>query len=276
MIRLDMDIGAEVLRVMSDPTQLEMAVLNLAINARDAMPEGGRLTLSAHRVPLIQDAELPPGDYAEITVTDTGEGMTEAVASRAFDPFFTTKAVGKGTGLGLSQVYGIARQGGGTARIDTAPGRGTSVRLLLPLLAPEAAGAGAGDGAAGEGMRTRKVARVLVIDDDALMRETLARALETLGHEVIVAAEGMEGLSVLEHEAPDVIILDFAMPGMNGAEVASAAAGIRPGVPIVFSTGYSNTTAIEAAAGPDAIVLRKPFMIDTLDRTIEAVLETRA
>jgi CheY-like chemotaxis protein len=104
------------------------------------------------------------------------------------------------------------------------------------------------------------------------MRETLARALETLGHEVTLAADGMEGLTVLERGAPDVIILDFAMPGMNGAEVASAAAGIRPGVPIVFSTGYSDTTAIEAAAGPDAIVLRKPFMIDTLDRTIEAVL----
>jgi len=275
MIRLDMDIGPEALRVMSDPTQLEMAVLNLAINARDAMPDGGRLTLSAHRVSLDRDAELPPGDYAEITVADTGEGMTEAVASRAFDPFFTTKAVGKGTGLGLSQVYGIARQGGGTARIDTAPGHGTSVRLLLPLLMSEAAGAGTGDGAAGEGMRTRRVARVLVIDDDALMRETLARSLETLGHAVTVAAEGAEGLAVLEREAPDVIILDFAMPGMNGAEVASAATGIRPGVPIVFSTGYSNTTAIEAAAGPDAIVLRKPFMIDTLDRTIEAVLGTR-
>ncbi|WP_443750736.1 response regulator [Asticcacaulis solisilvae] len=276
MIRLQMDIDPEELRVLSDATQLEMAVLNLAINARDAMPDGGGLTLSARRLKIGHDAELAPGDYAEITVADTGEGMSEAVASRAFDPFFTTKAVGKGTGLGLSQVYGIARQGGGTARIESAPGQGTKVRLLLPLVAPEAVVPGAGDAGAGEDTGARRAARVLVIDDDALMRETLAEALQTLGHEVTVASEGEEGLNWLKREAPDVIILDFAMPGMNGAEVASAAAGICPGVPIVFSTGYSNTTAIEAAAGRDAIVLRKPFMIETLDRTIGAVLGMRA
>ena len=272
MIRLTLDVRAEGLRVMSDPTQLEMAVLNLAINARDAMPEGGDLTLSATSVSLVEpDAELPAGTYAEIVVVDTGEGMDESVASRAFDPFFTTKEVGKGTGLGLSQVYGIARQGGGTARIESAAGKGTRVRILLPLIAREDAQAGmTGGGTAAN--RQRRPARVLVIDDDTLMRETLSEALQALGHAVTAASGGTEGLELLAREAHDVIILDFAMPGMNGADVAAHAAKIRPGVPIVFSTGYSNTTAIEAVAGSDAIVLRKPFMIETLDQTIGAVI----
>ncbi len=272
MIRLKLDIDGESLRVMSDPTQLEMAVLNLAINARDAMPDGGDLTLTARPVTLAAaDAELPAGAYAEIVVADTGEGMDDAVASRAFDPFFTTKEVGKGTGLGLSQVYGMARQGGGAARIESEPGKGTRVRLLLPRIAPGETATGVGDGT-GAGLERRRAARVLVIDDDALMRETLAEALQALGHTVSAASGGPEGLALLEREAHDIIILDFAMPGMNGADVAVHAAKIRPGVPIVFSTGYSNTTAIEAAAGRDAIVLRKPFMIETLDRTIGAVL----
>jgi CheY-like chemotaxis protein len=272
MIHLRLDIHAEGLRVMSDPTQLEMAVLNLAINARDAMPDGGDLTLTARPLTLkAPDAELPAGAYAEIVVADTGEGMDETVASRAFDPFFTTKEVGKGTGLGLSQVYGIARQGGGGARIESRPGEGTRVRLLLPLIAREDTAAGADEGG-NVGADQRRLAKVLVIDDDALMRETLSEALRALGHTVTAASGGREGLHLLQHEAHDVVILDFAMPGMNGADVAAEAVKIRPGVPIVFSTGYSNTTAIEAAAGSDAIVLRKPFMIETLDRTIGAVL----
>ncbi|MBL6458455.1 PAS domain-containing protein [Belnapia sp. T6] len=256
--------------VLSDPTQLEMAVLNLAINARDAMPEGGRLTIATRLRPIRHDPELAPGDYVELAIADTGTGMPSEVVARAFDPFFTTKEFGKGTGLGLSQVYGIARQAGGLARIESRPGAGTTVRLLLRRtdlrVAPEPA-VGEGTGPA-----SRPGATILVVEDDAEVLRFLLESLRDLGYRAIPAQDGEAGLVALEGEQPDLAIVDFAMPGMNGAEFAQTARRLRPGLPILFASGYSDTAAIEAAAGPEAALLRKPFRIAELQAALRRAL----
>jgi PAS domain S-box-containing protein len=257
--------------VLSDPTQLEMAVLNLAINARDAMAEGGELTIATAGRRMDRDAELAAGEYVELSVTDTGAGMPPEVAARAFDPFFTTKGVGKGTGLGLSQAYGMARQAGGTARIESRPGAGTTVRIYLPRTSePMQSSDGADQPAT---TNVGNTATILIVDDDPDMRRVLVASLDTLGYRVLEAADGAAGLAVLGEEAPDLLILDFAMPGMNGAEVAKVARERRPDLPIVFVSGYADTAAIEAAAGTNMTVLRKPFRVDDLQSVLIEVLD---
>jgi CheY-like chemotaxis protein len=273
MVRLHVRNAAPGAAVLSDPTQLEMAVLNLAINARDAMPDGGDLTISLSPRTLLNDPELGSGDYVELAVSDTGAGMPPEVAARAVDPFFTTKGVGKGTGLGLSQVYGIARQAGGTVRIETSPGAGTTVRVLLPRTEPpeDAVAAAQLERTAGPDGD----AAILVVDDDPDIRRMLAASLDALGYRVLQAADGPEGLSALLTHAPDLMIVDFAMPGMNGAEVARRARLQRPDLPILFASGYADTDAIHQAAGVDAPLLRKPFRIAALQRALEDVLGAR-
>jgi CheY-like chemotaxis protein len=270
MIRIHVEFDEAGAPVLSDPTQLEMAVLNLCINARDAMPDGGDLTLRTALRQVGADPELAPGAYVELTVTDTGAGMSPEVLERAFDPFFTTKGVGKGTGLGLSQVYGIARQAGGAVRLESREGHGTTVRILLPrtaaALRPDQAGAGPG-APAGEASAT-----ILVVDDDPDIRRVLADSLDALGYRVVEAADGPAGLAALEAQAPDLMMVDFAMPGMNGAEVARAARQRRPDLPIVFASGYADTAAIESVAGKDAPVLRKPFRIRDLQAVVAQML----
>lgn len=272
MVRLHFDLQDGGVPVLSDPVQLEMAVLNLAINARDAMPGGGDLAIVSRLRRVGGDAELAAGDYVELAVTDNGTGMPPEVAARAFDPFFTTKGVGRGTGLGLSQVYGIARQAGGTARIESTPGAGTTVRLFLartdalpdsdePLGVSEPAGHAAR-------------ATVLVVDDDQDLRRMLVASLDAIGYRVLEAPEGRTALDLLDAARPDLVLLDFAMPGMNGAEVAAAIRARRRDLPIVFASGYADTAAIEAAA-PGTPVLRKPFRIDDLQATLEAALANR-
>jgi PAS domain S-box-containing protein len=272
MVRLGLEMEGKG-AVLSDPTQLEMAVLNLAINARDAMPEGGALTIATRLRRVVAEAELLPGEYVELSVTDTGSGMPPDVAARAFDPFFTTKGPGKGTGLGLSQVYGIARQAGGSVRIETRPGAGTTVRMLLPRTA--ALPAAEEGGAAPRGGPDRASACVLVVDDDPDMRRVLVASLETLGYGVLEAEDGPSGLAVLDRGAPDLLLLDFAMPGMNGAEVARLVRQRRPELPIVFASGYADTAAIEGAAGPEARVLRKPFRMEELQAVLAEALRRR-
>ncbi|HEX2554630.1 MAG TPA: PAS domain S-box protein [Microvirga sp.] len=259
--------------VLSDPTQLEMAVLNLAINARDAMPEGGALTIGTRVCSTAGDGELAAGDYVELSVSDTGTGMPPEVAARAFDPFFTTKGVGKGTGLGLSQVYGIAKQAGGTVRIESRPGAGTIVRIVLPRTraAVEARAASPADEAA----PSEDGATILVVDDDRDIRRMLVASLVALGYGVLEAPDGPAGLAALEAGSPDLMMVDFAMPGMNGAEVAKAARERRPDLPIVFASGYADTAAIEAVAGNDALILRKPFRIDDLQAVLTTALMGR-
>ncbi len=270
MIRLAFDLDTARIPVLSDATQLEMAVLNLAINSRDAMPDGGLLTISTAVRHIRHDPELKRGDYIELAVADTGAGMTADVAARALDPFFTTKGVGKGTGLGLSQVYGIARQAGGTVRIESVPGKGTTVRVLLPGAEGEVA---ARDDIASHGPAAAAApASVLVIDDDPDLRQTLTGALEALGFEASEAADGPSGLAMLKARRPDMLLVDFAMPGMNGAEVALAARALHPDLPILFASGYADTEAIERVLGEDAAILRKPFRIDELQAALSGVM----
>ncbi|HEY8565436.1 MAG TPA: PAS domain S-box protein [Beijerinckiaceae bacterium] len=273
MIRLHVALDERRWPVLSDPTQLEMAVLNLCINARDAMPDGGDLTLRTALRQVGADPELEPGAYVELAVTDTGSGMSPEVLERAFDPFFTTKGIGKGTGLGLSQVYGIARQAGGAVRLESREGHGTTVRILLPrtdaALHPDQAGGGLGQSEVGAS------ATILIVDDDPDIRRVLADSLDALGYRVVEAADGPAGLAALDAESPDLMMVDFAMPGMNGAEVARAARQRRPSLPIVFASGYADTAAIESAAGPDTPVLRKPFRIHDLQAVVAQMLAAR-
>jgi len=277
-IALEFELDDARAPVMSDRTQLELAVLNLAINARDAMPEGGRLTICT-RIRQVEpgDPVLEPGEYVELSVADTGEGMSRDVIERAFDPFFTTKGVGKGTGLGLSQVYGVARQAGGTASITSTAGQGAVVTLLLRRAAAGATGEGAAEPAepqpvlAPQGGRT-----VLVVDDEEAVRALASEILELLGYRVLTAGGGREALEILEAEAPDIMLFDYAMPEMNGAELAKLARARRPGVPIVFASGYADTAQVEAALGGEAVILRKPFNMETLAQTLGSLLARRA
>jgi signal transduction histidine kinase len=270
-VELGFDLDGGRGAVMADATQLELAVLNLAINARDAMPSGGVLTISTRPRHVERDAELEPGDYLELCVTDTGVGMAQHVVDRAFDPFFTTKGVGKGTGLGLSQVYGIARQAGGTVRIESAPGAGTRIILFLKCAEGEVEPP---DARVAEAAPVPvRDAKILVIDDDPDVRQFLCASLEGLGYDVVEAADGVAGLTMLDLEAPDLMLVDFAMPGMNGAEVAEAARARRPGLPILFASGYADIAAVEAAVTDVARMLRKPFSLNELAAAVETALE---
>ena len=264
------DLDEEMVPVMADPTQLEVAVLNLAINARDAMPDGGELRFATKILAVDGDPELEDGTYVELTISDTGVGMDEEVAARAFEPFFTTKEVGKGTGLGLSMVYGMARQSGGTARLHSTAGEGTAVSLLFRAADADAIAHSPGveETVADERLRP---ASVLVIDDDPDVREFIAATLEERGYRVRSAADGEHGLKEAARERPDLVILDFIMPGLSGAEVANRLLAKRPSQSILFVSGYSETEAVRRVA-PNAPLLAKPFRADALDKAVRGAL----
>ena len=268
--RFDLEGGA--VPVMADPTQLEVAVLNLAINARDAMPDGGILTFSTRKVKVVNDPELEDGDYVELSIADTGTGMSEEVAARAFDPFFTTKEVGKGTGLGLSMVYGMARQSGGTARLESRPGEGTTVKLLFRVASGPVMAPAAGEQTVEAPIAASPSATVMVIDDDPDVRGFIVASLEEDGFEVREASSGGEALKSLAKQAADLIVLDFIMPGLSGAEVASRIRAKRPDQPILFVSGYNETEAVRRVA-PDAPLLAKPFRAEALTRAVRAALD---
>ncbi|MEO8547813.1 MAG: PAS domain-containing protein [Sphingomicrobium sp.] len=265
------DLDEDELPVMADPTQLEVAVLNLAINARDAMPDGGILTFRTRPVKIEQDPELEDGDYVELSITDTGAGMDEQVAARAFEPFFTTKEVGKGTGLGLSMVYGMARQSGGTARIISKPGVGTTVQLFFRLAEQKAAAADADDPDHDHPEIDPRTATVLVIDDDPDVRGFIVTSLEEQGYRVREASDGRKGLKAIAQEKPDLVIVDFIMPGLSGAEVANRILAEHPEQTILFVSGYSETEAVRQVA-PNAPLLTKPFRAEALDKAVRRAL----
>jgi signal transduction histidine kinase/ActR/RegA family two-component response regulator len=243
-----------------DPTQLELAVLNLAINARDAMEVGGKLSVSTANVTCAEPdspEEPPAGDYVMISVSDTGTGMNDEVRAKVFEPFFTTKEIGKGSGLGLSQVLGFAKQSGGGVRIDSKPGRGTSVRIYLPRAA---AGQRRAEERRAGSLRPSQAgrAKLLLVDDDNAVREVLSASLTDLGYEVVEAGSGGAALETLQREADiDLVVLDFAMPGMNGAEVARRIEARHPGLPILFVTGFADRTAL-AGVGESHIIGKPP------------------
>jgi signal transduction histidine kinase/ActR/RegA family two-component response regulator len=271
-IRLRFSIAPDIDSVLADANQMEMALLNLAINARDAMPGGGELAFEASCA-APPDGLLPPGHYVRIAVTDNGEGMSPDVAARVFEPFFTTKGVGKGTGLGLSQVYGMAQQSGGAARILSTPGVGTTVEIWLrpapgdsrasPDTVPAAAPA------------ARAGARILVVEDDDFVRGSIVESLEALGHQVAQAADGEAGLRELRRARPDLMITDYLMPGITGAELIRRARVDFPELPMIIATGYADMKAIEQVIGDDT-VLRKPFQLAELAACVERSLHRAA
>jgi PAS domain S-box-containing protein len=270
-IEKEFDLDPRLTPVLADPTQLEVAVLNLAINARDAMPEGGTLTIGSRKRWITDDPELDPGTYIELSITDTGVGMTSEVLARAFEPFFTTKEVGKGTGLGLSMVYGMARQSGGSVKIESEPGVGTTVRLYFRRADRDAEVPASGGKTGDELRRGRGAATVLVIDDDEDVRHFIAASLEEYGHEVIEAADGVEGIEQFGAIQPDLVIIDYIMPGLSGAEVAAHIVATNPGQPILFVSGYNETDQIRKVA-PDANILAKPFRAAMLEDAVRAAL----
>ena len=266
------DLDPHLTPVLADPTQLEVAVLNLAINARDAMPDGGTLTFSTRKMRIGDDAELDPGTYVELSITDTGSGMDADTLARAFDPFFTTKEIGKGTGLGLSMVYGMARQSGGAVKIESTPGIGTTVRLYFRRTDRDAEVPASGGLTGDELRRGRGQATVLVIDDDEEVRHFITASLEEYGHDVIEAADGVDGIERFGSSRPDLVIIDYIMPGLSGAEVAAHIIATNPHQAILFVSGYSETDEIRRAA-PKANVLFKPFRAAALEQAVRSALE---
>ncbi|ARP88150.1 response regulator [Bordetella genomosp. 9] len=268
-VRVLTEFAPDVPKAIADANQLELAVLNLCLNARDAMPSGGVVTLST-AVRQTPEGDLPAGRYIVIAVKDTGSGIAPETLSKVFDPFFTTKPVGKGTGLGLSQVYGIARQSGGTARIASEQGRGTVVEIWLtpadpaaldnepPALAEDKGGAAP--------------ANVLVIDDDPSVRNLIVECLQILGYEVRQAADGEAGLKLLQEQPPDLLMVDFIMPKLNGAEVIERARSLVPDLPVILATGYADAQ-VSGTILEHERVLQKPFNLDQLAAMVAEALQ---
>jgi CheY-like chemotaxis protein len=268
-VRLHFEADADGACVMADTNQMEMALLNLAINARDAMDGlGGELRFTAGRADP-PDGLLPAGDYVRIAVADNGSGMPPEVAARVFEPFYTTKGVGKGTGLGLSQVYGMAQQSGGAARIVSEQGVGTTVEIWLPAAGSEAAATHAA--APVPTATPRPGAHILVVEDDDFVRDSMVESLEALGYTVSHASDGEAGLRELQRARPDLIITDYLMPGITGAELVRQARHAFPDVPTIIATGYADMHAIEEVIGED-MVLRKPFQLAELAASVERAL----
>jgi signal transduction histidine kinase/ActR/RegA family two-component response regulator len=271
-IRIDTHMQHGLWPALVDPTQLELAVLNLAINARDAMANGGTLAVHTENVTLqapAWPAEPPAGEYVAVCVSDTGTGMSETVLRKAFEPFFTTKDVGKGSGLGLSQVLGFAKQSGGGVRIESREGEGTTVRIYLPR-----AGAGhPAEEASPPAVAAGQFAgvQVLLVDDDHPVREVTAAMLRDLGYIVHEAGSGGAALDLLQR-LPEVelMILDYAMPGMSGADVARQAQLVRPGLALLFITGFADRSALGDVG--ESAVLGKPFGQDELARKVATAL----
>lgn len=257
--------------VETDPLQLELAVLNLAFNARDAMPEGGTLTISAERRSGAVVPELPAGDYVALTIADTGTGMPPEVMKRAVEPFFTTKGVGRGTGIGLSMAFGVARQSGGALTIDSEEGRGTSITLILPLAATEPVRE-VQDDSARDTRADLTGLRIVLVDDDDQVRATLADMLRTAGAEVEEARDGNSGVALVKAKRPNLLVVDFAMPGMSGADVARQVRQEDSTLPVIVVTGYAESETLDSIAGPQVSVLRKPFESHQLLRSVADML----
>jgi PAS domain S-box-containing protein len=279
-VRLETVLKPGLWPALVDPTQIELIILNLAINARDAMEVGGGLTVETANVTRLTEPSRPeepaPGDYVMLAVSDTGPGMTDEVLARAFEPFFTTKEIGKGSGLGLAQVYGFAKQSGGGVSIETKPGEGVTVKVFLPR---------AVSGVVHREPERRAEPRpthigddgrvVLVMDDDSAVRDVTAAMLDELGYTVVEAGSGGAALDILRGDARiDILLADYAMPGMNGAEAAREALAIRPGLPVLFITGYADLKALRDVG--EERIIQKPFRDEELSRKLRAALETPA
>jgi PAS domain S-box-containing protein len=277
-IKIETVLGIGTWPILCDPNQLESAILNLCINARDAMPDGGRLTIETANSSVDQaDArarDMTAGQYVAICVTDTGAGMSPQVMARAFDPFYTTKPTGQGTGLGLSMVYGFAKQSGGQVRLYSEIDQGTTVRLYLPRHS--------GDMDEEVDQQTRELVphaeaneTVLLVDDEATIRMVVTDVLNELGYSVIEASDSASGLRILQSEVRiDLLITDVGLPGgLNGRQMADAARDKRPALKVLFITGYAENAVIGSGRlHPGMHVLAKPFAMDQLASRIKSII----
>jgi PAS domain S-box-containing protein len=277
-VELELVLAGGLWLTLCDPNQLENAILNLAINARDAMPNGGKLTIETCNTHLdsaylARQREVQPGQYVCICVTDTGTGMSAETIAHAFEPFFTTKPIGQGTGLGLSMIYGFARQSEGYARIYSELGHGTTVKLYLPrhrgALEEEEAPASMPPAAAEAGET------VLVVEDEPVVRGLIVEVLADLGYAALEAADGPSGLAMLQSRRRiDLLITDMGLPGLNGRQIADAGRALRPELKVLFMTGYAENAAIASGfLEPGMAMITKPFAMDVLARRIRAIIE---
>ncbi len=269
-VRLDLDDS--LWQAMTDPTQTEMIILNLAINARDAMPAGGQLTLTTRNTRVESRAQRPedpePGDYVMLSIRDTGCGMSEDVVARVFEPFFTTKDIGKGSGLGLAQVFGFAKQSGGGVRIETTPEVGTRVSVYLPAVKQIETSEPQTTGTPQTSSFNGHDRVVLLVDDDHLVRDMLGDVLRLYGYQVRQAHSGEQALALLDEQI-DLLLTDFAMPEFNGAQLAAAARERYPLLPVVFLTGYAELEGLEL---PGSLVMQKPVQAEELTRALNELL----
>jgi PAS domain S-box-containing protein len=280
-IKLETVLAGGLWRICADQNQLENVLLNLAVNARDAMPDHGKLTIETQNAALdsryvAAEAGLKPGQYVLIAVTDTGCGMPPDVIAKAFDPFFTTKAVGKGTGLGLSQVYGFIKQSGGHIRIYSEPGQGTSVKIYLPRHIGEA-----GENMIESSRSTLPTGEdqelILVVDDEDLVRQMSVAALTELGYHVLEANAAQAALALLAERADiDLLFTDIVMPDMDGRRLVDAARETRPDLPVIYTTGYTRNAVVHnGVLDPDVELIGKPFTLEELALRVRAVLDRR-
>ncbi len=271
-------------RCFVDPHQLESALVNLCVNARDAMPDGGKLTIATGNAEIdrgfaASHGPVSPGDYVLLSVSDQGVGMHPEVIERAFDPFFTTKGVGQGTGLGLSQVHGFITQSGGHVTITSQPGAGTKISLYLPRMRRDVALARQAPAIT---LETLPIARgeetILVVEDEDRVRDTTTTSLRELGYDVVQAADARQAMAVIEQRPKiDLLFTDVVMPGMNGGQLAHAVAALRPDIPILFTTGHGrNAITQNGMLAPGVTLLPKPFTISQLAQKIRQMLDHSA
>ncbi|MDB5715692.1 MAG: hybrid sensor histidine kinase/response regulator [Sphingomonadales bacterium] len=271
-VTLEIEGGDIDASVLADTTQLELAILNVANNSDDAMPDGGQLRIVFSQCHARGRSDLSDGDYLQITIADTGLGMAPAVVDRAFDPFFSAKPAGTATGLGLSMVYAMARRSGGTATIESRLGEGTTVTLYLKQVAVEADSFDAASMIADESFAGRTI---MLVDDEAATRTVVALTLESLDCTVVTAGDGAEALLLAEETRPDLFLLDYAMPSMNGAELAARLRARDPSSCFMFLTGFADFSAIRAVVGPDVIILQKPVSRNRLAHALTRAFAAR-
>jgi CheY-like chemotaxis protein len=277
-LELHLNLDRTIMQVEADPGQVEQALLNLVVNARDAMPEGGLLTIETSNT-MVDEllaskvTRLAPGHYVQLSVSDSGTGMDEATRSRIFEPFFTTKSKGKGTGLGLSMVYGFVKQSGGDISVYSEPGTGTTIKIYLPVAKRQAP---AFSDEESRPLRTTGTETILVVEDVENLRTFIKRGLERYGYTVFMAANGNEALGILEHgsEGIDLVLSDVFMPGMNGTQLAERIAEVHKDVRVLFMSGYTDDVLEHHdLLNNGSALLKKPFNLASLGAVVRNVLD---